>query len=1000
MAQEGILPQKDLYSALDDSSGLGIFIEFIDGIFNMALFQESNVIFKIIKDLSFRFEDKSYYTIYIKDMIRYAINVRPFEQELYTPFLSLPNFENLEFPTISYSYKEFFTGTSTLLTNIQNLINSSNGTDITINFRFGDFHQSYSILDFSALYGSMPLFKYLLLNDLKPNHNTLLCAIMGGNLEIVKTILDKHSNIEVDKECIIASAQYVRNNIVDYLIKNYDNFDIRLIPDEILYYNSLLSFYKAKNHPLILTAQRIKNMHLYSLSMIFRGTSDSKEILKDFSFKTKYNDNPCLSSEPNFHFIVELNTILKKVLLFSDNNSTKISNIVYNAYAEYLIDGINSQTDKIGFLSYLNKYKSFLSINDNFINIINGLFEIIVNKVTPEQQHYNETNKGWSFYDKAYLLYNYYKDGIVQVTPMKEIGKTLNTGQAMICRLKKELGRYNRNEEKAHEEVYTNKTPEHYKFAEVTSLISDMKKLEKEIVSIINNEDLLLIFKSQNRRRDPPEYILKNLVQACRCMDLCIESLSNMKVDMTSKRHDNSKKLTPLLLSFGKKTFNTISEYFGLQCLRASQMSKQKQIEELFNGYIPKFDGSREDVTYIFKNFYNDHESLAQGGILAIDGASIEPNVVIHENGDVLGIAGLSKIDPSEAKEIIADIEKRKEFYKQHEKQILSHIFIILFCPTSCNLQYIPIMKCEVCSGSATDEIKNKLEGLADMISQQLNINVVGYGMDGDPKYLVYATDFWEICLNNFLSCSQEFNKKLYNIHQCKIPCFYDSIHLSKNDRNKLSTGNTYYTWPSNDEITISCNEYEECGIPKKIFTTNNKEKQHDRYPMQLYSIETLKMLTLQNRNDLAFNILPTALLLTVIFKDGLSREDRINLLTIAHALIFMYLVDRTHIGIEENNQRQYHKKKSTEDITYARYTEKWCTKMLIVTYLMSCQLAKYNESLNMAALGSNLVEHFFGNLRYLSHHDKSINGMINAMMNIMIHTEDTIASWKLYLLH
>ena len=39
----------------------------------------------------------------------------------------------------------------------------------------------------------------------------------------------------------------------------------------------------------------------------------------------------------------------------------------------------------------------------------------------------------------------------------------------------------------------------------------------------------------------------------------------------------------------------------------------------------------------------------------------------------------------------------------------------------------------------------------------------------------------------------------------------------------------------------------------------------------------------------------------------------------------------------------------------------------------------------NIAALGSNLIEHFFGNLRYLSHQDKSINRMINAMMNIMI---------------
>ena len=77
---------------------------------------------------------------------------------------------------------------------------------------------------------------------------------------------------------------------------------------------------------------------------------------------------------------------------------------------------------------------------------------------------------------------------------MYEIEKSLNAGQIMIFRLKKELGVLHRDEEKQ-EKTHTVSFLE-----QITSVITDMKNFEKEILSLNKNEDLLLSFKHQNLR--------------------------------------------------------------------------------------------------------------------------------------------------------------------------------------------------------------------------------------------------------------------------------------------------------------------------------------------------------------------------------------------------------------------------------------------------------------------------------------------------------------------
>lgn len=80
-----------------------------------------------------------------------------------------------------------------------------------------------NLLQYSAFYGSIKCFKYLLINSKNINYTDLFkCSIAGGNSEIIHIIEDKSEELNIDLECLHIAIQYMRNDLIDYLINNYD----------------------------------------------------------------------------------------------------------------------------------------------------------------------------------------------------------------------------------------------------------------------------------------------------------------------------------------------------------------------------------------------------------------------------------------------------------------------------------------------------------------------------------------------------------------------------------------------------------------------------------------------------------------------------------------------------------------------------------------------------------------------------------------------------------
>ena len=78
-----------------------------------------------------------------------------------------------------------------------------------------------SYISFAALYGSISCFKQLFLSGAKITNETMRCAIKGGNLEIIRICLDNTENLNI-QQCLETALEYERNDIVDYLLLNYD----------------------------------------------------------------------------------------------------------------------------------------------------------------------------------------------------------------------------------------------------------------------------------------------------------------------------------------------------------------------------------------------------------------------------------------------------------------------------------------------------------------------------------------------------------------------------------------------------------------------------------------------------------------------------------------------------------------------------------------------------------------------------------------------------------
>ena len=947
---------------------------------------------------------KKYQKISIK-ILQNAIKTKPRQKQIYEELVNYLTHHGLLNEKFSSIFDEYDTVNDGIYKYIK--------TDDIKNFQDCFNSQYYNckqetladILDECAFYGSIKCFKYLLLNDITPTTKTLYNSIAGNSNDIVNIITNKYSIDKDINKCIEIGIQYNNTNLLKkYLITdtkymisdNDDFFNNPYFLSFLIYEKNIFSYddqdklkqklyiKKYKFHKYFtyclqnlnsLNFQYISQMYNISesdtMTYISRIKNDYQEIMKEDEFLdcTKY--------------------YLNNIVFLSKEKTNNILNFIKTQYYE-------SSNQETILHNITEKYKStdiFGVKYEEIITIIITFYKIIYTKYIPSSQYGNSRQIPWSYEDLSFLCYRYFKDGKITESAMQQINRTLNSGKIKIVRLKETYLQMKKNISLSELHFPTNTSDI---LEKIKTTLDILKVLHEELTSIRNSTELLSDFKNKSNRSNPIEVIEKNIKQTEHSIEMLITTMSNLTKDNVAKRYfnENLNLLNTILLTLGSKSQSIVSQFFGLSSRSTAQRRKCEQLNTLFDGAIPKFNGELYDIEKLFNAYYikpQEKNALQKGGILAIDAASIEPIIHIYNNGDIEGIRGLTHIDPNIAAEIKENKEKRKEFYAKYEKQIITHVFLIIFCPIDPSLHYLPVMKITHTSGFANSEIRNTLLNIKETISTQLKIPIKGLGFDGDLTYKIFGQDLYNKFYDSFMK--KNIKCLITDIFEVSLCFYYDSIHLTKNDRSKLSKEVSYYIWPSNNVTKFSHKDILALNIlDPQIFTRNSQEAQHDKYPMDLFSISTLKELLLNNRIDIAFSILPNTLLLTSIFDQKISRTLRINILTLAAAYILMYMIERQYINIHKSTKnliqqpQNHHKTIDNENQSYARFSETWAIKFFATVYSLLTQLVDFETSINMASLGSNLCEHCFGTNRHFAAENKTINGFNRALINTVLH--------------
>ncbi|OHT08892.1 hypothetical protein TRFO_22486 [Tritrichomonas foetus] len=162
-----------------------------------------------------------------------------------------------------------------------------NNPDINNSYNYDN--QGINILEYSMAFGSINIYRYLLLNKVKYSKESLKYCLIGNNYEILHH-LEEETKIEFDKNCYLQCIEYYHPEIIEYFL-NYSNDQSKDISKEM---NSL---------------------SISSIINIFHETTNIEILFEFFSNKSifphsKIDEFHYFSSLNNFSSAFDINKIL------------------------------------------------------------------------------------------------------------------------------------------------------------------------------------------------------------------------------------------------------------------------------------------------------------------------------------------------------------------------------------------------------------------------------------------------------------------------------------------------------------------------------------------------------------------------------------------------------------------------------------------------------------------------------------------------------------------
>ena len=123
------------------------------------------------------------------------------------------------------------------------------------------------------------------------------------------------------------------------------------------------------------------------------------------------------------------------------------------------------------------------------------------------------------------------------------------------------------------------------------------------------------------------------------------------------------------------------------------------------------FDGSVESIKNLKSVMWGSDEVNDNRAVLAIDAASINPQIKIDPSGKVTGFTedGPQTVDPDYASILRLDANEYKKFVIDNKQYVSQFEFVVLLIPLDPTLGAVPVCITQTHSGYATVSIKDNL---------------------------------------------------------------------------------------------------------------------------------------------------------------------------------------------------------------------------------------------------------------------------------------------------
>ena len=461
----------------------------------------------------------------------------------------------------------------------------------------------------------------------------------------------------------------------------------------------------------------------------------------------------------------------------------------------------------------------------------------------------------------------------------------------------------------------------------------------------------------------------------------------NIKIDDDSIDNDDKAKngnrfddrLVPIyiLLSMAGEYFTDIlHKYFGFPSTKTCRNLKKKYREKF--GITDKIlDGSFESITTLIDLFWKNDDRRC---IIAVDAASVNAKLLIHQDGKVEGLVEDCTIDKNLIDSISNNLDEFHKFYQKHHEEIVKYFFVFYVCSLSKENKSFPILIKKKTNGSANNDIIADLEETV-FNCRDAGLDVIGISFDGDPAYLNYVDN---MCteIENIHEC--DLNKPLSKVFTKYdgVNIYEDMMHLVKCLRYRLICGSKICPSLSKDEATFDVSDFRAIGVKEHVLDSNKSKKMDDNLPLQLFSQESISNAISQERFDLLLALLPAFLLINSVMSENLTREQRIEQLSFGFSLVATYYNEFLIYDFQNGLQRSSRAGGKNNYMTL--YDIIWMKKYMSLTLSLT-KVLNDNREIHLGALGTHFLEHFFGMVRRFCHGNDSASSFQTVVENIIV---------------